>query len=721
MPVQPRANNDPCKNEARIAFRLAKMSIGKSAQFYDAQVFSYQPLIEPDAIRLIVLYPATHDSDELHCSLIHTTLSQCEDDIFDHYTALSYVWGDGTDLRSISLDGTLFEVTSNLYSALTDLRHATKILRLWADAICINQTDEDEKSSQVAMMGNIYATAHHTVIYLGSLDTEAENFLRQVLTPAYSKSVSRVVRLEIADIILSKAWFRRVWVLQELVFSLDPRVQLGKYRWRWSYMYSFLKELSLGSDDAFGLRESDEVMSNLHVGFETGDSALQGYRLMSEMQLARDKHQGKVKEGDQATLFRLMVGRRGLGVTDPRDMIFAHIGFASDGYDRFVKPEYSKTCLEVYEDYARSVVDNYQSCGILFHVGDPKSPTRPPGLASWAPDWSNTKSTAAFVEIFQESGSVLLGDKGLGGFEAGKEFHYNYIWIKSQSVLACMGRDVDCITRFSIPLYKQEIPTEKRAYFTAKFNTVMENWMPWLSSPAAINGMYKNLRDRMVGEIVSLYCDIYNAWREVIKDERILSDWQTIIREPNFRMLFPPWQSDFCLELERDQKSNSSGLQQFLPNAQSKYNAHPTVIDCLVWSVFKGYEGLIKDRRLARTATGYLSLVPSYTEVADVIFCIDLLVAESNILCIIRPQQNPHAATMDETIRLKLGLARLSMAKKERGTFENRTSKDGEPGILHGTFIGDCFFDMYKGWPLDLMLEMEENPLLKRPMIYAIH
>jgi hypothetical protein len=38
---------------------------------------------------------------------------------------------------------------------------------MWADGICINQNDDVEKSKQVAMIGEIYAGAHKTIIYLG--------------------------------------------------------------------------------------------------------------------------------------------------------------------------------------------------------------------------------------------------------------------------------------------------------------------------------------------------------------------------------------------------------------------------------------------------------------------------------------------------------------------------------------------------------------------------
>jgi hypothetical protein len=38
---------------------------------------------------------------------------------------------------------------------------------IWADAICINQSDVEEKTEQVRMMGDIYEAAQIVVIWLG--------------------------------------------------------------------------------------------------------------------------------------------------------------------------------------------------------------------------------------------------------------------------------------------------------------------------------------------------------------------------------------------------------------------------------------------------------------------------------------------------------------------------------------------------------------------------
>jgi len=708
------------------------MAIQSPDPFQVTRVFSYQPLTEPDAIRLIVLQPALHDSEKVQCSLIHTTLLHYENDIFDHYTALSYVWGDPTDFQTILIDGVPFSVTVNLYSALRDLRDTTKSLRLWADAICINQVDEYEKGLQVAMMGKIYETAHHTVIYLGSMGPGAENILHHGMMTKSLISASvdvQSTQYQLADLILSKPWFRRVWVLQELVFSRDPRIQLGKQRWRWDYVYRFLKELQEKSEqsdsvEAFASEESRDMIRNLHTGYQTRETVLHGYKLLSEMQLARDKHRGKVAGGDQATLFRLITSRRGLGVTDPRDMIFAHIGFASDGHDRFVKADYSMTCVEVYEDYARSVFETSQNYGILFHVGDPRSPTRLPELASWAPDWSEPKSTTPLVELFPGSKPGSFDEWGPGVSDESNKFHHNFIWIKNPAILACLGHELDCIVLFSAQLLEQDISSEKRAEFMTRFKSIMEDWMEWVESPVTMSKMHYYM-ESMLGRTESLYCDIYNAWREVIQDERILPNWQTLSHKPSFRMSLPPWELKFCLEFDgiKDHYNgpNSLGSPRIIQYSKSTPRVL-TVIDCLIWSIFTGFEGLIKDRRLAQTSNGYISLVPSYAEKGDHIFCVDRHLAELNILCLLRPSPEFFNPTLEGTIRLKFDLARLSQPNDYYDAYYDHTSRERKLDILHGTFVGDCFLDVQDERPsVETLSNMAENSLLKKSMIYAIH
>ena len=102
-------------------------------------------------IRLVTIHPSADFNSEIICHLTHTTLTSGT-----KYEALSYVWGVPSFTQPISLDGTTFNVTTNLEEALRYLRLPTEERILWIDAICINQSDIDERGEQVGYMGEIY-------------------------------------------------------------------------------------------------------------------------------------------------------------------------------------------------------------------------------------------------------------------------------------------------------------------------------------------------------------------------------------------------------------------------------------------------------------------------------------------------------------------------------------------------------------------------------------
>ncbi|KAJ9136965.1 hypothetical protein NKR19_g8389 [Coniochaeta hoffmannii] len=142
------------------------------------RTFAYRPLTEPDAIRLLVLEPAPDDRDALRGTLLHTILALCDYELIEPYTTLSYVWGPSAETGTIYLSGHAVTITATLASALCRLRDETRPRRIWADALCIDQSTIPERSQQVTLMGIIYGVATHTVIYLGPSTPEFDLVLR---------------------------------------------------------------------------------------------------------------------------------------------------------------------------------------------------------------------------------------------------------------------------------------------------------------------------------------------------------------------------------------------------------------------------------------------------------------------------------------------------------------------------------------------------------------
>lgn len=91
------------------------------------------------------------------------------------FTALSYVWGEIKDAAPTSriflgADSVTLQLTENCFKALHSLRSSTGSLKIWVDAICINQGDIIEKAHQINLMGDIYSGADKTYIWLGLED-----------------------------------------------------------------------------------------------------------------------------------------------------------------------------------------------------------------------------------------------------------------------------------------------------------------------------------------------------------------------------------------------------------------------------------------------------------------------------------------------------------------------------------------------------------------------
>ncbi|KAF2809226.1 heterokaryon incompatibility, partial [Mytilinidion resinicola] len=82
------------------------------------------------------------------------------------FDALSYVWGPPTSSHHILLNDHSVPITKNLHTVLLRLR-SDELRILWIDQLCIDQSNLEERSSQVRLMGKIYESAKEVVMWLG--------------------------------------------------------------------------------------------------------------------------------------------------------------------------------------------------------------------------------------------------------------------------------------------------------------------------------------------------------------------------------------------------------------------------------------------------------------------------------------------------------------------------------------------------------------------------
>jgi hypothetical protein len=347
-------------------------------------------------------------------------------------------------LQNIYLEGREFKITKNLSEALYNLREEKRAIRLWADAICIDQQDDDERNQQVSLMGQIYSIARHTVIYLGHSTPSIDAAFQYAVSSAKDisseederhKSPEELQLQLVARELLDRAWFTRIWVFQELVLSRDPWVQCGKSRLNWTTFCGTLLRTSVveESDHSPAVFPSEYIaLENYYTKFETLRS-LNG--VGTSYRIDKVERQGV----SELAILDLVTFRRRLGVTDPRDIIFGHMGLVGMPLDGVPfgsnesllrAPKYGKSVEDVFMDFAHDMMEWYGFLEIFSYREALCPSKRMSNLASWAPDWS--------VHPFKQPQIIKpRGWKWLSGAKAA--FQRPRSWIPNSRLLLVSG------------------------------------------------------------------------------------------------------------------------------------------------------------------------------------------------------------------------------------------------------------------------------------------
>lgn len=196
---------------------------------------SYPPLCGTFGIRLleIRISHSLDDQTPVRARLVAVRAENPETDWPD-FNALSYMWGNDSADCTLFLNDCAFKVRKNLYEALKTLRYRKLCdlkcrespqcmdslgdygtIRLWVDAICINQQDTKERNHQVQLMKWIYMRANAVMVWL----TEPTNH------PPETKRfrIKGPGKQDIEDRKLDKwrelcyaPYWKRAWIIQEI-------------------------------------------------------------------------------------------------------------------------------------------------------------------------------------------------------------------------------------------------------------------------------------------------------------------------------------------------------------------------------------------------------------------------------------------------------------------------------------------------------------------------
>ncbi|KAK0304320.1 hypothetical protein LTR01_007421 [Friedmanniomyces endolithicus] len=227
------------------------------------------------------------------------------------YKALSYCWITAEPDHHISVNGQPFMVRPSLYTWLehmpTDCGHGW----VFIDALCINQDDVAEKSSQVMLMGDVYCNASEVVAWLtptevivyGAIDvtidekimklndrlsTMVEEADRTVLVRQFVNDVAhdKFTFTEMLYALANSPYWDRLWVIQELLLAdkLTFRFQALCITWR---DLATLLKASYMNRDANDLNPLVSLMT-LGIWDDSGAPTLRGAKILAILELKRD-------------------------------------------------------------------------------------------------------------------------------------------------------------------------------------------------------------------------------------------------------------------------------------------------------------------------------------------------------------------------------------------------------------------------------------------------
>ncbi|KAI0447272.1 heterokaryon incompatibility protein-domain-containing protein [Xylaria telfairii] len=526
---------------------------------------------------------------DLHVTLHDYPLSSCPD-----YIALSYTWGEPSGKADptyrifsqeprcfpINCGGHLLRGTRNLRSVLRRLRQAQQILKnvdaldlspdfakaldedpdscifldfYWIDALCIDQDDLFERSTQVSQMGEIYKKTRQCVVWLGEQSDYTNSAMGLVMDIANNDEIvddfkegvksatmeakskfrrrfnyimrglpkERVVELAL---LLSHAWFSRVWVLQEVALAPKVIVQCGSQRSNFGVLlrlgqligvarggYSLTEIVTFDIAQQHGIRAPGTPGS-----FTEAQMTLTGLAMVRR----------QLKERSMPTVFDVMAMASQSESSDPRDRIYGVLAitaeFQSDSGNT-IYPDYTLPVHVVYVKATSQIASRHNHLGFLSVVCQ-KERKNINGLPSWCPDYTHLA-----VDLF-----ALGSDADDGKYAASLWGRQPDIKVVDDKLLAVHGFCYDAV---------DEVTYDVRGLLSLALNISRNKYGGQLRRGTLIDSLWRVLiRDQFCDvtpapKVVGLYFPVIlgilpvprSKQQEVAKRET--SDWLRIVTE----------------------------------------------------------------------------------------------------------------------------------------------------------------------------------------------
>ncbi|KAK0644001.1 heterokaryon incompatibility protein-domain-containing protein [Cercophora newfieldiana] len=454
--------------------------------------FQYQPLPPaaelgrtPPFTRIIRLASAPNHDDPLIAALELVDVSNTTP-----YEALSYTWGTDPPSDYLWLSDIPLPIKPNLEAALRSLRLPNMVRRLWVDAVCIDQSNVDEKSRQIQYMRLVYKHSARVIVWLGLKTPGVEQAFEiasrfsaamDELEGAAASTAGNDLDPETVEAYLylhdlfERPYWTRMWCIQEVVAAPWAIVRVG--------------ELEISFPE---LMSTTLMVTEWRAKVAIDKPFVMWHRIYLQRHPRRPLAPSKVP-GSVGDLLDVLQTARGFQATDIRDKIFAVMGICDEGLmpvlaltqilrsaitsvHDFVQrhgpdPEWG-TPRALRPNYGKDAVTAYSPrlLDVLHHVQHNTDPTLSQDeYPSWVPKWFEPATCFPF------RGAFLTGICD-GHFRYFAEIHDNPLRgealrprvlsldgfrvdiIDKVSNIMTFGFSDDKLTLFSFPMFAPNTP-----------------------------------------------------------------------------------------------------------------------------------------------------------------------------------------------------------------------------------------------------------------------
>ena len=416
------------------------------------------------------------------------------------YEALSYCWGTENATCVIQMNGIDYPVVETLYQALRRVR-TDEVRYLWIDALCIDQHNLEERSMQVANMLLLFQKATKVLVWLGEhgkhtrvawqcLDSRRYDDIGIPLSNSCPKHRSNL-SLGFEEII-SRPWYRRLWILQEVWAASQVDVILGEDTLKWDTLETFAtqyerilwhKHSDIETNSSWLHRNDNPFVAARRAAVQKDVSRCSPHRSNAWRLEVRDSSKGR-KWHRNEDLIAILGGTYSCECRDPRDRVYAVLGMTNAKYaavskvavcDKETIPvDYGKSISEVYQDVVRYYAVKDNTLDILCMDASFGGQVGGQELPSWCPNWSLPfgKERPYELQTFRKRTRRSRSDDGSGPderrdwsdinaseetlsgshavYSSGGDYQYDPIAIPSWRVLSLTGYVFATVTRAAL-------------------------------------------------------------------------------------------------------------------------------------------------------------------------------------------------------------------------------------------------------------------------------